>query len=101
MSRGQFTSADPLLRTGGQTTIILISGTFHYLSDGLEMCAPPYYKLKYMYTFPFLQSSLRVKISQAVRSYKGCLEIPMVVDLTTELASVRASTVDHSHSTMC
>ena len=47
--------------------------------------------------------SLRVKnlISRAVRSYKGCLEIPTVVDLTKESASMRASTVSHSRSTMC
>ena len=36
------------------------------------------------------------KISRAVRSYKGCLETSMVVNLTTESGSVRASTVDHS-----
>ena len=41
------------------------------------------------------------KISQTVRSYKGCLEIPTVVNLTTESASVRASTVDHGRNTMC
>ena len=52
------------------------------------------------YTFPFLQSSLRVKISRAARRYKGCLETPTVVDLTTGSASVRASTVDYSRSTM-
>ena len=30
------------------------------------------------------------------KKYKGCLETPTVVDLTTESASVSASTVDHS-----
>ena len=62
------------------------------------MHVPPITK----YTFPFLQSSLRVKkILRVVGSYKGCMETPTVVDLTTESASVRASTVDHSRSTMC
>ena len=41
------------------------------------------------------------KNSQAVRSYRGCvLETATVVDLTTESASVRASTVDYSGSTL-
>ena len=51
--------------------------------------------------FCFYHPRYGQKISRAVRSYKGCLEIPTVVDLTTESASVRASTVSHSHSTMC
>ena len=41
------------------------------------------------------------KILRAIRSYKGCLEISIytVIDLTMESASVRVSTVNHSHST--
>ena len=74
-----------------------MSRTFHYLSDGLETRMPPYYKVKSSVSAIIIAGK---KISQAVRSYKGCLEAPAMVNLTMESASVRASTVDHSRSTM-
>ena len=77
---------------------ILKPGTIHYLSDGLETRAPPYYKVHISVSAIIVTGK---KVSRAVRSYKGCLETPTVVDLTTESASVRASTVDHSRNTMC
>ena len=73
-------------------------GPIYYLSDGLEMRVPPYYKAHISVSAIIVTVK---KILRAIRSYKGCLETPTVVDLTTESTSVRASTVSHSHSTMC
>ena len=54
------------------------------------------------YTYPFLQSSLRVKnIANSKKLQRLLGKTPTVVDLTTKSASVRASTVDHSRNTMC
>ena len=77
-----------------------LAGTIHYLSDGLETCVLPCYKVHISISAIIITGK---KILRAVRSYmyKGCLKTPTVVDLTTESASVRASTVDHSHSTVC
>ena len=74
------------------------TGIIHYLADGLETRAPPYYKVHISVSAIIVTSK---KILRVVRSYKGCLETPMMVDLTMESASVRVSTVDHSRSTMC
>ena len=54
------------------------------------------------YTFLFLQSPLRVKnITSSKKLKRRVLETPTVVDLTTESAPVRPSTVDRSGSTTC
>ena len=73
-------------------------GTIYYLSDGLETRVPPYYKADISVSAIIVTSK---NILQALRSYKGCLETPTVVDLTTESACVRASTVGHSCGIMC
>ena len=73
---------------------LVVPGTIHY---GLETRAA----LLQSTHFRLCNPRYELKISRAVRSYKGCLETPTVVDLTTESASVRASTVDRSPSTMC
>ena len=83
---------------GTASSILIKAGTIHYLLDGLETRAPPYYKVHISVSAIIVTGK---KISRTVRSYKGCLEIPTVVNLTTESASVRASTVDHGRNTMC
>ena len=67
-----------------------MSGTIHCRSDGLETRAPPHYKVHISVSTILVMGK---KISRAVRSYKGCLETPTVVELTTESASVKASAV--------
>jgi hypothetical protein len=56
------------------------------------------------YTFPFGAILVRVtgkKYHERLEATEAVLETPTAVDLTTKSASVRASIVDYSRSTMC
>ena len=72
------------------TSVSIQAGTIHYLSDGLEMRAPPYYQV-HISALAFLITDRNLAV----------LATEAVVELTMELVSVWASTVDYSDSVMC